>query len=120
MLNKEVEFRSTYIYHREDIEIIFVNKALNLRIRSVVGEQVESHVFGDHGGNPFSSMDGSVEYNGRLGALSTTPVKMDSSNRSTLTGVSCNDNLRSCRIRGLEIPEELKMVGISVIRIKPG
>ena len=54
-----------------------------------------------------------------LTALTAAAPEVNASNRSSLDGVACSDDLRSGRILGDQLVEEGDVVGISMVVVEP-
>ena len=105
----------TYVYDREDIEVILVDEPLDLCICCVIRQQVVREVLGDHRSNPFARMNGTVNYNSRLTAFSRSAVEVDPCDRLPLKRIAYLHNLGVRRIRSLEVLQELQVVGVSMV-----
>lgn len=123
------------VNNREEKEVVLVQETLNFGSVGV-GEESIGKVLNhlqtvsfkpsvsvapsptDHGRNPLASVNRAVEHNRRLPLATRTP-KVDTRDRTSIQRVSRRDHRALGRVRSLEIPQELDMVVISVVRVEP-
>ena len=108
-----------HVHNREDVEIVLVDKALDLGAGRIVGEQVVRDVLADHGRDPLSGMHRCMDDDGRLGSLARSAVEVDAGDWPALQGVSDLHDLGVRRIGGLQVGEELQVVGVGVVGVEP-
>jgi len=72
-----------------------------------------------HRADPFASVDGAVEQNGGLAALTTAPPDVDSTESSSLDRGTNVDNLGLGGEAALEVGKELRVVREGVVGGKP-
>lgn len=102
------------IHNREDVKVIFVEKGLCCSVGAC--EQSITKVLDNHGGNPFSGMNGSVQDNGRIDAgLASTSPEVNASNGIAVQGGARGDNLRSVGELRMQVVEELQVVCIGMV-----
>lgn len=73
-----------------------------------------------HGGDPLARMHGAVEHNGGLDALAGATPETDTSDGVAITRGARGDDLGLVGVGSHEIPEEVQVVGIGVVRVEPG
>lgn len=64
-------------------------------------------------------MNVSVDDDGGLGALATTAPDVNASQGSSLDRVAKSHNLGLAGVAGLQVAEELEVIGVRVVRCKP-
>ena len=74
----------------------------------------------DLAGDPLPGVDTSVKVHSRLRALPAASPEVDAKDVAALGRCADVKDLRVLRERSRQITEELDMVGIGVVRVKPG
>lgn len=102
------------IHNREDVKVIFVQKALCCSVGAC--EESISKILDNHGSNPFSGMNSSVQDNGRIDArLAATSPEVNASDGVAVQRGARGDNLRGIGELRMQAVEELKMVCIGMV-----
>lgn len=72
-----------------------------------------------HGADPFSGVDGAMEEHSRLRPFSSTSPDMNTSQRSAVDRCAGRDDFRLASESGLQVSQELDVVGIRVVCSEP-
>jgi hypothetical protein len=82
--------------------------------------RTSEYALGGHGRDPLPCVDVSMNDYSGLRALATTAPDVDACQCSSLNRGTDSENLRLASVTGLQVLEELYMVGIWVVGSEPG
>ena len=102
-----------------DVEVELVDERLDGGVRGVLGQELPGKVLGGHGCDPFARVDVAVDDDCWLGAAASASPDLDTGQGAALDGGSgCDDGGVAC-VAGLQVSQELEVVGVWVVGGEP-